>query len=194
MLCKQCGTENINPAGFCVGCGAPLASASADEKKPEIGYCGQPIEQKKNIRPWLLAGAAAFALLLLIVVLVSALGGNGFKETAEAFVVAYLTDDLQTMEQVTEKNLYHYLRTDARLQKAAEHCEATALSSEPCPEDRMDDLRELYAYLGVKGNFTDAHLVEVEYTVTSAGKESTTTANIIVNKVDGTCQVVFVGQ
>lgn len=43
MLCPQCGRENVDGAGFCAGCGAPLASSYQAYAQP--GYQPNPQSQ-----------------------------------------------------------------------------------------------------------------------------------------------------
>lgn len=205
MVCKHCGTENINATRFCVGCGAPIEEerpvqrpAAAPKKpaaqQPEVGYCGQPILPKKSKRPWIIAGAVVLALVLLIVILACSSGADDCEDVAEKFVIAYLMSDQETLEQVTETSLYQYLQMNVQMSKTIKECQAEAISSEKCTESEMDDLRELYSYLGAKGNFTNAHMVEVEYTVTTqSGESSTRVANVALSEINNAWYVVYIG-
>lgn len=201
MVCKNCGTENADTTRFCVGCGASLAEKRTTvrprtpaAKEPEIGYCGQPIPPKKGKRTWLIAGAVVAVIVLILVIVLASSGADSCEEVAEKFVVAYLTNDLDTLEQVTEKNLLRYLRTDAKLANAVQMCEADAVRCEKCTEEEMDDLRELYSYLGAKGNFTNAHMVDVEYSATTSDTEATARmAKVALSEIDGIWYVVYIG-
>lgn len=202
MICKNCGTENIDTTRFCVGCGEPLAEKrptvrprTPTAKEPEIGYCGQPIPQKKGKRTWIIAGAAVALLVLILVIVFTSAGPDSCEEVAEKFVVAYLTNDIDTLEQVTEKSLYRQLRTDAKLAKTVQECEADAIRCEKCTEDEMDDLRELYSRLGAKGNFTNAHMVDVEYSVTTSGGNDAAAriAKVALSEIDDVWYVVYIG-
>lgn len=198
MVCKQCGTENISSARFCAGCGAPMEEErplrGSETRQQEMGYCGHPIPPKKSTRGWIIAAAAVLTLVLLIVIFACALGGEDCEDVAEKFVIAYLMSDQETLEQVTETNLYNYLQMNVQLSKTIKECQAEAISSEKCTESEMDDLRELYSYLGAKGNFTNAHMVEVEYTVTTySGESSTRVANVALSQIDEVWYVVYVG-
>lgn len=207
MVCKKCGTENINATRFCVGCGAPICAETPTDKprvrpqelsaqQAEIGYCGQPIPPKNGKRKWLIAGAAAAAVVLVLVRAIALLSprADSCERIAEQFVTAYLTNDQKTLEKVTEKNLYQYLQTDAQTAKTVKTCRAEAISAERCTESEMDALRELYSYLGAKGNFTNAHMVEVEYTAsTHGGGDYTSVARVALSEINNAWDVVYVG-
>lgn len=201
MLCKQCGTENRDTASFCAGCGASLRRTVREENRPEgfeqepqIGYCGQVIPPKKKIRPLWIAAAAVLLIVLIVVIACVVSGGDSCEEVAEKFVTAYLMNDQQTLEEVTESHLYEYLRSGAAMLQSPDACTAEVISSEKCTESEMDDLRELYSYLGAKGDFTNAHMVEVEYTVETDGTESgARVADVALSEIGGTWYVVYVG-
>ncbi len=108
MLCNNCGTENLDDARFCVGCGAELAAAPAFQEPvyqepvyqepvyqeaPQEFFAPQeegfapveaPQENKiKKLLPAIICGAAG--LLLVIILCVIFLGG-GYKKPLDNYI------------------------------------------------------------------------------------------------------------
>ena len=102
MLCNNCGTENLDGARFCVGCGAELGAAPVYQEPayqepvyqeaPQEFYAPQedafapeaPKENKlKKLLPMIIGGAAA---IVLIVVLCVVFLGGGYKKPLDNYM------------------------------------------------------------------------------------------------------------
>lgn len=183
MVCKNCGTENIDQALFCVGCGTPLRQ----EAPPAQPSAPEGKKQKTAI----LAGslAAGAVLLVFVCLLLFRGGGKGYETVAENFVVALFRNDQEMLEDITEPRFYAYLRM-VNAKSGADACRAEAISAETCDEERIGELRQLYQLLGGDCELENVCTVEVEYTIIFNGYQSTDVADVTLSEIDGCWYVV----
>ena len=175
MICKNCGTDNIDEALFCVGCGTPLK----EPPKQEAPFKQGPKRRKKKLL--LISGGVLLGAGVILALCLIFLRPDSRETLAENFVAAFFRRDSEMLESLTEPHFYRYL-TEKGLGYQVEKCSAVAISTQTCTGDQEEAVRAFHERLDCDCPMTDLCTVEVEYTLNLGGYQSTNVADVTLGK------------
>lgn len=187
MLCKKCGTENLDGAKYCSKCGKALNEKSTAKKNREKGI------------------VLALCVIVAVVLLVYTLGGRSYKKTIDTFVTSQFAVDAQSIvellpEKVLDKELEEtgYSKTELveetndSLNKQVDYIDQylgddwklsyKMTNVEDVTGDDLNDLKSNYEDINVK--VSAAKTVEVEFTLKGDETEISNSLEVSVIKVD----------
>lgn len=209
MNCANCGTQNLDGAKFCAGCGAPLATAEQpvyqqpayqqpqpayqprqpygygpNQQPPYAPYPQQPQQPKKPVN-WLLIGIiAGVAAIALILVLVLGGGASGAAGVAEDFWDACMDGDSDKARDLAYGDMQDDVSEYCLIGSMGAKCTDFDVKETESVTDK-DELADFAYDYDVEGELEEIQIIEVEATLEFMGQEQSGPLNFVVGLIDG---------
>lgn len=206
-FCPKCGKPFEENAANCAFCGArnPEVPASTNPKVNEIVNKARSLN-KKNIA--ILAGAVV--VVVLAIILISSIAGNGYKKAIDNFFAVTVEGDVDKLEKLAPEEFWEELEEtfDVKLKdikkNVEEEFEATfesleddygknikvkykVLDKEELDEDDLDEIKDILkdSYGIAKKSVKAGYEVEIEATIKGKDDEDTDEQDMTIIKIDG---------
>lgn len=183
MLCKQCGAQQREDTVYCINCGAlleeeqPLLNTVRPSENEECWLPEPPAKKRKMLLPVLLAvlllAGAALSLFLL---------SKPYEALAEDFVEAIYYNDLETLQELLQPEVYEAVSSKLDIGVSADRCTAQTAQAEKLSEEDLADYNELLSILGAQTELAAAYRVTVHYSIDYYSQHSEADATVIVGR------------
>lgn len=155
MICKNCGFENESQARFCVKCGKELSSEEEKREDP-----GSALAQKLKKQPALLGAVAAAVLVLVLVV--TAMSGQGEKKVVDRCIKGVMTCDMDKILSVFPEEMLEMLDEEGISREYFKNELEDQLSyAVDVLKDAADDIKFSYKIKEIR-DLDDTELIDIQ--------------------------------
>ena len=202
MFCKNCGAQIPDDSAVCSNCGTSTAPAKSAEGSFDVNALVKKVTGNKYFIP----AVAGVAALLVIILLVSTLGGNAKVKPIKNYYNSILNEDLDKFLSLFPEEVIEYKEdwyddyeeyVEDSLEGTIEYWEdeygknlknkVKVNDNEKMDEDDLDDLKDLLKdnYDLSKKSVTEAWEIECDITFAGKDDEDTDDYDFVVFKYEG---------